>query len=112
MRYLRFTICDLLLAVVGLSFAGCTNKLLDPTQVGRFRPVPAVNVILDSLGVAEEAPAAWEGAEEPMPVDTLVTDGDYALRSGDSVTISIYELLREGAYHTNNYTVTETGKIS
>jgi len=31
--------------------SGCGNKFFDPTQVGRFRPVPAVNVILDSLGV-------------------------------------------------------------
>jgi len=51
-----------------LFFSGCGNKFFDPSQVGRFRPVPAVNVILDSLGVAEEAPAAWEGAEEPLPV--------------------------------------------
>ena len=93
-------------------FCGCGNKFFDPAQVGRFRPVPAVNVILDSLGVAEESPVAWEGAEEPLPVDTVATGGDYALRSGDVVTISIYELLREGAYHTNNYVVTETGKIS
>ena len=51
----------LLVLITGLSlpFAGCGNKLLDPTQIGRFRPTPAVNVILDSLGVAEEAPGAW-----------------------------------------------------
>ena len=41
-----------------ISVAGCGNKFFDPTQIGRFRPVPAVNVILDSLGVAEEAPSA------------------------------------------------------
>ena len=93
-------------------FCGCGNKFFDPTQIGRFRPVPAVNVILDSLGVAEEAPVVWEGAEEPLPVDTVVAQGDYSLRSGDIVSISIYELLREGAYHANNYVVTETGKIS
>jgi len=50
-----------------LSFSsGCGNKFFDPTQVGRFRPVPAVNVILDSLGVAEETPVAWEQAQEPL----------------------------------------------
>ncbi|TKJ37436.1 MAG: hypothetical protein CEE38_08010 [Planctomycetes bacterium B3_Pla] len=93
-------------------FSGCGNKFWDPTQVGRFRPVPAVNVILDSLGVAEETPVAWEGAEEPLPIDTMVTKSDYTLRSGDLVSIAIFELLREGVYHTNNYLVTETGKIS
>ena len=106
-----FTVCVFFLPVLSL-FCGCGNKFFDPAQVGRFRPVPAVNVILDSLGVAEEAPVAWEGAEEPLPVDTVVAEADYTLMSGDVVTISIYELLREGAYHTNNYVVTETGRIS
>ncbi|UCC97213.1 MAG: polysaccharide biosynthesis/export family protein [Phycisphaerales bacterium] len=106
-----FRFCACFVPILALC-SGCGNKFFDPAQVGRFRPVPAVNVILDSLGVAEEAPVAWEGAEEPLPVDTVVTEADYALRSGDVVGVSIYELLREGAYHTNNYVVTETGKIS
>lgn len=91
---------------------GCGSKFFDPAQVGRFRPVPAVNVILDSLGVAEEIPVAWEGAEEPLPIDIVSQESDYAFRAGDVVSIDIYELLREGAHHINNYVVTETGKIS
>ena len=47
----------LLCSCVLLVSSGCGNKFWDPTQVGRFRPVPAVNVILDSLGVADETPA-------------------------------------------------------
>ncbi|MEJ2702921.1 MAG: polysaccharide biosynthesis/export family protein, partial [Sedimentisphaerales bacterium] len=92
--------------------SGCGNKFFDPAQVGRFRPVPAVNVILDSLGIAEETPPAWEGAEEPLPVDIVPRGADYTLRAGDMVTIDIYELLREGVHHVANYVVTETGKIS
>jgi len=93
-------------------FSGCGNKFFDPTQVGRFRPVPAVNVILDSLGVAEEPPDAWEGAEEPLPIDAVVTESDYVFRSGDVVSIAIFELLQEGIQYVNTYVVTETGKIS
>jgi hypothetical protein len=44
--------------VIGVCLGGCGNKFWDPTQIGRFRPTPAVNVILDSLGVAEETPSA------------------------------------------------------
>lgn len=110
-KSLSFLYAALFLLFLGL-FSGCGNKFFDPTQVGRFRPVPAVNVILDSLGVAEEEPVAWEGAEEPLPVDSIVTESDYTFRSGDVVGISIFELLQEGVQFTNSYVVTETGKIS
>ena len=101
----------LTLLFLGL-FSGCGNKFWDPSQVGRFRPVPAVNVILDSLGVAEEEPEAWEGAEEPQPADTVVTRSDYQFMPGDVISVSIFELLQEGVQYVNNYIVTETGKIS
>src|SRR3989339_1407848 len=93
-------------------FAGCSNKFWDPTQVGRFRPVPAVNVILDSLGVVEEEPSPYENAEEPRPADTLVLEVDYVFGPGDIVRISIFELLQEGTPYINDYVVTETGNIS
>ena len=101
-----------LFALLGLGSAGCENKMLDPTQIGRFRPAPAVNVILDSLGVAEETPVAWEHAEEPQPKDIVAVPGDYTLRSGDIVRISVFELFQEGATMVNDYVVSETGKLS
>ena len=111
MRNVRIiTIIPVLL--VSICISGCGDKFFDPTQVGRFRPVPAVNVILDSLGVAEETPSTWEGAEEPRPVDTIVSETDYVFGRGDVARISIFELLQEGLASTNDYIVTETGKIS
>jgi len=101
-----------LLPVLAICFAGCGDKFWDPTQVGRFRPVPAVNVILDSLGVAEETPPTWEKAEEPRPADVIAVETDYVLNPGDIVRISIFELLREGEMFQNDYVVSETGKIS
>ena len=92
--------------------AGCNNKTLDPSQIGRFRPTPAVNVILNSLGVAEEAAVAWENAQEPQPSDIVAVKADYALRPGDLVRISIYELFQEGVPAVNDYIVSETGKVS
>jgi protein involved in polysaccharide export with SLBB domain len=107
-RHIFFFICLLLLPI----FSGCGNKFFDPTQIGRFRPVPAVNVILDSLGVAEEMPMAWEDAEEPRPIDTVVRESDYALMPGDIVRVAIFELLQEGIQFVSDYVVTETGRIS
>jgi protein involved in polysaccharide export with SLBB domain len=74
--------------------------------------VPAVNVILDSLGVADETPSAWEGAEDPRPADVIAYETDYTFGRGDIVRISIFELLQEGVPFVNDYVVTETGKIS
>jgi len=101
-----------LLSILSIYLAGCGNKFFDPVQIGRFRPVPAVNVILDSLGVAEEIPSVWEGAEEPRPIDVITYETDYMFRPADVVRISIYELLREGLLFENDYVVTETGKVS
>lgn len=102
----------LLSLVLSICAAGCGNKFFDPTQIGRFRPTPAVNVILDSLGVAEEAPVAWEKTEEPRPSDIVAVQTDYVFRSGDTIRVSIYELYQEGMPAVNDYVVTETGKIS
>jgi polysaccharide export outer membrane protein len=121
MYYLRLTIYDLsirtaaillILSAASVGFAGCNNKVLDPGQIGRFRPTPAVNVILNSLGVAEETPVAWENAQEPQPSDIVAVKADYALRPGDAVRISIFELFQEGVAVVNDYVVSETGKIS
>ncbi len=101
----------ILLLFLSLS-SGCGNKFFDPTQVGRFRPVPAVNVILNSLGVAEETPVAWEQAKEPLPVDTMAVESDYVFRAGDVISVAIFELLQEDIQFVNNYVVTETGRIS
>ncbi len=92
--------------------AGCNDKFFDPTQVGRFKPVPAVNVILDSLGVAEETSAAWDAGEDPKPADVVAYDTDYVFGPGDVVNISVFELFQEGALYSNQFVVTETGKLS
>jgi protein involved in polysaccharide export with SLBB domain len=97
---------------MGTGLAGCSNKVLDPTQIGRFRPTPAVDVILDSLGVAEEPTVAWETAGEPRPEDIRAEKGDYVLQPGDIVRISIFELLQEGVALINDYTITESGNLS
>ncbi len=107
--YFSFAISFLLFLTLS---SGCGNKFFDPTQVGRFRPVPAVNVILDTLGVAEETPVAWEEAQEPRQSDIVAVESDYVFRAGDIIRVAIFELLQEGIYFVNDYVVTETGKVS
>ncbi len=101
--------CGLLL-VVGLT--GCSNKVMDPAQIGRFRAAPAVNVILDSLGVAQESPMAYDHAQEPRPSDLVAEKQDMVLGSGDVVRVTVYELYAAGQWVSNEYVVSETGSIS
>jgi len=112
MSRVRIVAVSVVSCILSVCVLGCGNKFFDPTQVGRFRPVPAVNVILDSLGVAEETPAAWEIGEEPKPVDLIVFDTDYVFGPGDGIGVSIYELFREGMMFASQYVITETGKLS
>ncbi|UCC23005.1 MAG: polysaccharide biosynthesis/export family protein, partial [Planctomycetota bacterium] len=113
MKRIRTVAIILLWSVcLNIHLTGCSNKFFDPTQVGRFRPVPAVNVILDSLGVADEEPSAWEVAEDPRPIDVIARETDYVFSPGDIVRVSIFELLQEGQPYLSDFVVTETGKIS
>lgn len=95
-----------------LCISGCNNDILDPTQLGRFEPTPVVNVILSTLGVADEPSPTYEGSEDPRPEDLIEYEQDYVLGPGDVVRISIYELYQEGRYFINEFIVTETGRIS
>jgi polysaccharide export outer membrane protein len=99
------------LVMVGI-LSGCSKDHLDPSQIGRFRPVPTVNVILDTLGVAEESVSAYEGAEDPRPKDVVAYEQDYAFSSGDVIRITVFELLQEGYSYVDNYIVSESGNIS
>jgi polysaccharide export outer membrane protein len=99
-------------AVSAVVVSGCGDDFFDPTQIGRFRPVPVVNVILDTLGVAEETPSEWANAEDPKPIDAISLATDYAFGPGDVVRISIYELRGLGQPFGQDYPVSETGKIS
>jgi polysaccharide export outer membrane protein len=95
-----------------VSCTGCSNDILDPTQIGRFRPVPVVNVILDSLGVADEPAPTYAGAEPPRPEDLIDHEQDYVIGPGDVLRISIYELRQEGLPFVSDFVVTESGRIS
>jgi len=95
-----------------LYVSGCQNDVLDPTQIGRFRAVPVVNVILDSLGVVDEPDETYANTEEPRPEDVMAYERDYVLGTGDRVRLAIYELFLEGTTYIDDYIITETGRIS
>jgi polysaccharide biosynthesis/export protein len=96
-----------------LVVSGCSDQdYFNPTAIGRFRPTPVVNVILDSLGVGEEEPSVYASAEEPRPADLMESDTDYVIGPGDTLRIAIFELLLQGQTDIRDYVVTESGKVS
>ena len=106
-NWIGLVLCGLFIFI-----SGCYNNILDPTQIGRFEPTPKVNVILDSLGVADEPNPVYEGAEDPKPEDLIAYEQDYAFGPGDIIQVSIFELYRVGDIFVNRFVVTETGRIS
>ncbi len=105
-------LCVLALLVLSLGCVSCSNDILDPAQLGRFQPVPVVNVILDSLGVADEPDPTYAGSESPRPEDLVSYEQDYVFAVGDRIRITIYELQHEGITYVNDFQVSETGRIS
>jgi protein involved in polysaccharide export with SLBB domain len=99
-------------ACLFVGFSGCYSDVLDPTQLGRFEPTPTINVILNTLGVADEDSPTYEGAEEPRPEDLLSYEPDYVFSAGDVVRIAIFELYNEGLNYINQFVVTESGRLS
>jgi len=108
----KAVVYGLILLFLCIGCVGCSKDILDPTQLGRFRPVPVVNIILDSLGVVDEPEETYAGAEDPRPEDVIPYEQDYVIGTGDIVRISIYELYSEGRPFLNDYMVTETGRVS
>jgi len=104
----------LLSALLILLISGCdhNNRIMDPTQVGRFRPTPSVSIILNELGVEDETVSELDNAEEPLDIDAVVYEEDYVFSSGDVIRISIHELLFENQPYTNDFIVNETGRIN
>jgi len=112
MTVLKAVRFGLILSPLILFCGGCADDILDPTDLGRWRPVPVVNVILDSLGVADEPDPAYAETEEPTPEDLVEYERDYVFGPGDVIRVSIYELRQEGVPFINDYVVTESGRIS
>ena len=105
-------LCWIAAACLVIGLGGCYNDPLDPTQLGRFEPTPTVNVILDTLGVADEPSPTYEGSEDPRPEDLVSYEPDYVFGAGDVVQISVFELYNEATMYTNQFVVTETGRLS
>ncbi len=87
------------------------NDFLDPSEVGRFHGKPVTREIRATLGLLDEEPEKIN-AEDPLPEDTVAIVEEYEIGPGDTVEITIHELLRAGSITTETRRVSELGNVS
>lgn len=108
------TLTCLLVAVLGCSKpkteSWVKNGFLDPTQVGQFRE-PKRNPIRDTLSLLEE-PMHLERGEPPTTEDLVPIYEESKIAGGDTITVSIFELLAPGQNTSQQIRVGDGGSIS
>jgi len=107
-----------LLTATTLAAIGCqqmprwpANGLLDPSQVGRF-PTQSVPQNIQGVVSIMDEPLDIAAAVEPTAADLEPTYKDYLLGPGDTVSVTIFELLAEGTETTVSRQLSETGYVS
>lgn len=92
--------------------AGC-KSFLDPSEVGRYEKDPLTVKILDQIDPAVEAPdPEFVNATLPTQDDLTVDASDYRITAGDTLTISVADLVGTGAETIMTRRVSESGNVS
>lgn len=99
----------------GADYLNLRKSFLDPSQVGDFtkksgplKPWP----ILDSLDVIDAPTDRWANATEPTTADILADKSEYTISAGDSIRVSIFDLIQPGGEYIKDATVSEDGNVS
>jgi protein involved in polysaccharide export with SLBB domain len=122
----------LALACLTATFGGCAdfaknvgdylnlrNSFLSPNEVGRFdkdnpwgNAKPKSMPILEQLDVVDEPRDRWANASDPTPADIIPTTVETPLGPGDTVRITVYELVLQQAEYQREAIVSETGNVT
>lgn len=94
------------------TFAGCeTDSFFDPSILGRWEHTPVVLPILDQLDVIDEPSTEVPGLSEVQTGDLIPLVQEYVVGPGDTLTVSIFELIEPGQETVQTRRVDELGKI-
>ncbi len=105
-------------ALLGLALSGCTGwSVTDPAgSLGRWKPQPAVQPILQTLSAAEELETLeyeeFGYAEDPTPEDLQAITENYAVGPGDVINVQIFELLNPDTPYGEQLVVDDLGFIT
>jgi polysaccharide export outer membrane protein len=96
------------------SATGCAffNAFLDPSKVGQF-PFPGQENVVGIRRVLSirEGTTGLAGATEPRPEDLKVSQEEYVVGPGDTLNISVDDLINPGAQDLSAQQVSEAGYI-
>ncbi len=87
----------MLLALLLSLLGGCeVDSFFDPSVQGRWEKTPVVLPILEQLDIIDEPQAKVVGFSQVMPEDLEADISEYVIGPGDTIAISIFELINPG----------------
>lgn len=91
---------------------GCeTDSFLDMSEVGRWERTPTILPILTQLDIIDEPAALPPGLTQVTPEDLIPEVREYVLGPGDLVTVTVFELIMEGAESVQTRRVDNLGMV-
>ena len=101
--------------LIAMLLCGCSGWApTDPAgALGRWKPKPVQQRILQTLTAAEESEhEEFANAEDPTPEDLQLQPEDYTIGSGDTIDIQIFELLAPDTPYQERVQVDDLGFIT
>ncbi|MFZ4572829.1 MAG: polysaccharide biosynthesis/export family protein [Phycisphaerales bacterium] len=90
----------LVLSCAGLAGALCgceVNSYMDPTVIGGWQHTPTEMPILDRIASIESETGEFVEYSDPTPEDLIAQPQTYRIGAGDSIKVTAYDLIEEGA---------------
>jgi polysaccharide export outer membrane protein len=78
-------------SIVGLG--GCQDSFMDPSVTGRWEHTPTVVPVLDRIATIEDDDGKQVEYSDPLPEDLLAQAFVYTITSGDTLEVTLYDLI-------------------
>jgi polysaccharide export outer membrane protein len=90
---LRAAVSVSMVAGTLLTVAGCRDSFMDPSVLGRWEQTPAIVPVLDRIATIEDDDSQAIEYSAPLPEDLLPQPNVYVLTPGDTLEITLYDLI-------------------
>ncbi len=109
----RFGLQATMVAGGAIGLTGCTNwdSYFDPSVTGRWEHTTTRVPILERIATIEDAPDEFVEYSDIRPIDLIPEAEAYRLGAGDTLIISVYDLIVPGTPQTERRIIDQTGFI-